>query len=142
MGDPEELCLTLELDLVPFFSIFREDIKENINSLAKDLEQCYVGNADVEVIHTGSGFEGLSVPHLDRLTAWNTDADHMIIRTDLKLLQRVKLPDRTTQKSDEELQDFPGSEPGSAGHVETQTVQTVQTVQTECYFFTCTLIFY
>ena len=139
MGDPEELCLTLTLDLLPFFSIFREDIKENINSLAKDLEQCYVGNADVEVIHTGSGFEGLSVPQLDRLTAWNTDADHMIIRTDLKLLEGVKLQERTTQKSDEELQDFPGSEPASAGHVETQTVQTVQT---ECYFFTCTLIFY
>ena len=114
MGDPEELCLTLTLDLVPFFNIFREDMEENINSLAKDLEQCCAGNPDVEVIHTGSGFEGLSLPHLDsRSTAWNTDADHMIIRTDLKLLEGVKLQERTTQKSDEELQDFPGSEPGS-----------------------------
>ena len=113
MGDPEELCLTLTLDLVPFFNIFREDMEENINSLAKDLEQCCAGNPDVEVIPTGSGFEGLSLPHLDRLTAWNTDADHMIIRTDLKLLEGVKLQERTTQKSDEELQDFPGSEPGS-----------------------------
>ena len=113
MGDPEELCLTLTLDLVPFFNIFREDMEENINSPAKDLEQCCVGNPDVEVIHTGSGFEGLSLPHLDRLTAWNTDADHMIIRTDLKLLEGVKLQERTTQKSDGELQDFPGSEPGS-----------------------------
>ena len=52
-------------------------------------------------------------PHLDRLTAWNTDADHMIIRTDLKLLEVVKLQERTTQKGDKELQDFPGSEPGS-----------------------------
>ena len=114
MGELEELCLTLTLDLVPFFNIFREDMEENINSLAKDLEQCCVGNPEVEVIHTGSGFEGLSLPHLDRLTAWNTDADHMIIRTDLKLLEGVKLQERTTQKSDEELQGFPGSEPGSA----------------------------
>ena len=115
MGDPEELCLTLTLDLVSFFNIFREHMEEDINRLAKDLEQCCAGNPDVEVIHTGSGFEGLSLPHLDsRSTAWNTDADHMIIRTDLKLLQGVKLPERTTQKSDEELQDFPGSEPGSA----------------------------
>ena len=115
MGDPEELCLTLTLDLVSFFNIFREHMEEDINRLAKDLEQCCAGNPDVEVIHTGSGFEGLSLPHLDsRSTAWNTDADHMIIRTDLKLLEGVKLQERTTQKSDEELQDFPGSEPGSA----------------------------
>ena len=115
MGDSEELCLTLTLDLVSFFNIFREHMEEDINRLAKDLEQCCAGNPDVEVIHTGSGFEGLSLPHLDsRSTAWNTDADHMIIRTDLKLLEGVKLQERTTQKSDEELQDFPGSEPGSA----------------------------
>ena len=101
MGDLEELCLNLTLELVPFFNIFREDMEENINSLAKDLEKCCVENPDVEIIHTGSGFEGLSLPHLERQTAWNTDADHMIIRTDLKLLEGGKLQGQNIKKSEE-----------------------------------------
>ena len=76
MDDSEKVCLNLALSLVPFCNIFREDMEENINELAQDLEKCCHENPDVEVIHTGSGFEGLSLPHLKKRQAWNTDADH------------------------------------------------------------------
>ena len=76
MDDSEKVCLNLALSLVPFCNIFREDMEENINELAQDLEKCCHENPDVEVIHTGSGFEGLSLPHLEKRQAWNTDADH------------------------------------------------------------------
>ena len=85
MDDLEKVCLNLALSLVPFFNIFREDMEDNINQVAQDLEKCCHENPDAEVIHTGSGFEGLSLPHLDKRQAWNTDADHMIIRKNLKV---------------------------------------------------------
>jgi len=94
----DSVYLNLTLELVPFFNIFREDMEESINSLAQDLEKCCVGNPHVEVIHTGSGFEGLSLPHLEKSTAWNTDADHMIIRTDLKVHEGVETAGRNTEE--------------------------------------------
>ena len=87
MGDP--LYLDLILELVPFFNIFREDMESNINSVAEDLEKICRENPNVEIIHTGSAVEGLSLPHLESQT-WNTDADHMLIRTNIKIADGVK----------------------------------------------------
>ena len=101
------MYLSLTLDLVPFFNIFREDMEQNINELSRDLEKCCNDNPDVEVIHTGSAVEGLSLPHLEKQTTWNTDADHMIIRTDLKVSEDVKTGERNTAESDKLEQDFP-----------------------------------
>ena len=98
MDDSEKVCLNLALSLVPFFNIFREDMEENINELAQDLEKCCHENPDVEVIHTGSGFEGLSLPHLEKRQAWNTDADHMIIRTNLKLHEGMRREEKDPGK--------------------------------------------
>lgn len=98
----DSVCLNLTLHLVPFFDIFRDDMKENIDRLAKDLDKCCSENPDVEVIHTGSGVEGLSLPHLDKST-WNTDADHMIIRTDLRVQEGVKVGEETNLEESEKL---------------------------------------
>ncbi|KAJ7381862.1 hypothetical protein OS493_038626 [Desmophyllum pertusum] len=84
------------------------DMETNINELAQDLEKCCLGNPDVEVIHTGSGFEGLSLPHLDQRQAWNTDADHMIIRTNLKLHQGMKLGDKDVEEGVSDEHDLSG----------------------------------
>lgn len=97
MDDLEKVRLNLALDLVSFFNIFREDMEENINQLAQDLEKCCRDNPDVEVIHTGSGFEGLSLPHLER-QAWNTDADHMIIRNNIKVHEGVKMEEKDPEE--------------------------------------------
>ncbi|XP_031555646.1 uncharacterized protein LOC116292467 [Actinia tenebrosa] len=74
------------LDLVSFFNIFKDDMKDEIGRLAADLERC-VENNNVEIIHTGSGFEQLSLPHIENFMLWNTDADHMIIRTDVEVME-------------------------------------------------------
>ena len=95
----DSVYVNLALHLVPFFNIFREDMEENINRLAQDLERCCVDNADVEIIQTGSGFEGLSLPHLEKNTAWNTDADHMIIRTDLIVHEGLKIGETNAAES-------------------------------------------
>ena len=108
MDDSEKVCLNLALSLVPFFNIFREDMEENINQLAQDLEKCCRENPDVEVIHTGSGFEGLSLPHLEKRQAWNTDADHMIIRTNLKLHEGMRREEKDPGKSVSAEQDLSG----------------------------------
>ena len=116
----ESVYLSLTLDLVRFFNIFKEDMEENINDLARDLEQCCRENPDVEVIHTGSAVEGLSLPHLEKQTTWNTDADHMIIRNDLKVHEDVKTEERKTEESDKFEQDLPrgGMEHSSPRSVE------------------------
>lgn len=100
--------MNLALSLVPFFNIFKEDMEENINQLAQDLEKCCHENPDVEVIHTGSGFEGLSLPHLEKRQAWNTDADHMIIRTNLKLHEGMRREEKDPEKSVNVEQDLSG----------------------------------
>lgn len=115
MDDSEKVYFNLALDLVPFFNIFREDMEENINELAQDLEKCCLENPDVEVIHTGSGFEGLSLPHLEERQAWNTDADHMIIRTNIKVHEGMKLEERDVKKSVTDEQESSGSSERSEG---------------------------
>ena len=115
MDDSEKVCLNLALNLVPFFNIFREDMEENINQLAQDLEKCCNENADVEVIHTGSGFEGLSLPHLEKRQAWNTDADHMIIRTNLKVHEGMRRDEKDPEKSVSVEQDLSAGGDGCEG---------------------------
>ena len=115
MDDSEKVYFNLALDLVPFFNIFREDMEENINRLAQDLEKCCVDNPDVEVIHTGSGFEGLSLPHLEGRATWNTDADHMIIRTNLKVHKGMKLEERDVQEGVNIEKESSGSSDRSEG---------------------------
>lgn len=83
-------------------------MEENINQLAQDLEKCCRENPDIEVIHTGSGFEGLSLPHLEKRQAWNTDADHMIIRTNLKVLEGMRREEKDPGKSVSAEQDLSG----------------------------------
>jgi hypothetical protein len=90
MADIGVVLLDSTLDLVAFFNIFKEDMQTDIAGRAADLEQCVVNNddvSDVEIIHTGSGFDNLSLPHLEHFYVWNTDADHMIIRTDIQVLE-------------------------------------------------------
>ena len=101
MDDSEKLFLNLTVDLVPFFNIFRGSMEENIKWLARDLEQCCRENPNVEVIQTGSSFERLSLPHLDKREAWNTDADHMIIRTEIKVHEDVNVKEGEGGKSDD-----------------------------------------
>ena len=115
MEDSEKVCLNLALSLVPFFNILREDMEENINQLAQDLEKCCHNNPDVEVIHTGSGFEGLSLPHLEKRQAWNTDADHMIIRTNLKVHEGMRREEKDPEKSVNVEQDLSGVGEGGEG---------------------------
>ena len=103
----DSVSLSLTLDLVPFFNILREDMEENINNLARDLEQCCSENPDVEVIHTGSAVEGLSLPHLEKQTTWNTDADHMIIRKDLNVHEDVKAGETNAEENEKLEQDLP-----------------------------------
>lgn len=116
----DSVYLSLTLDLVRFFNIFREDMVENINDLARDLEKCCRENPNVEVIHTGSAVEGLSLPHLENQTTWNTDADHMIIRKDFKVHDDVKTEERNAEESDKSERDLPrgGMEHSSPRSVE------------------------
>ncbi|XP_068683356.1 cyclic GMP-AMP synthase-like receptor 2 [Montipora capricornis] len=102
----DSVYLSLTLELVSFFNIVREDMEQNINDLSRDLEECNE-NPNVEVIHTGSAVEGLSLPHLEKQTTWNTDADYMIIRTDLKVFEDVKTGERKAAESDKLEQDLP-----------------------------------
>lgn len=92
----KNILLDSALNLVSFFNIFKDEMGEEIGRLATDLDRCVVKN-DVETIHTGSGFEQLSLPHMENSMLWNTDADHMIIRTDVEVLEGSKLAE--TKKS-------------------------------------------
>ena len=82
----KESVLDSVLELVSFYDILTYDLKEEINRLADDLDKCAADNPNVEVIHSGSGFEGLSLPHVEQRGWWNTDADHMLVRTDVEIL--------------------------------------------------------
>lgn len=87
METNKSILLDSALDLVSFFNIFQDDMGDEIGRLAADLDRCIVKNNGVEIIHTGSGFEQLSLPHIENFMLWNTDADHMIIRTDVEVQQ-------------------------------------------------------
>ena len=102
MDNSEALHLNLVLDLVSFFNIFRGDMERNIDDQAQKLAKACRGFPDVEVIHSGSGFEGLSLPQLVHGRTWNTDADHMIIKTSPKLQEGMKRKETEGEKSIEE----------------------------------------
>ena len=102
MDNSEVLHLNLVLDLVSFFNIFRGDMERIIDEHAQNLAQACRDYPDVEVIHSGSGFEGLSLPQLVHGQTWNTDADHMIIKTSPKLQEGVKRKETEGEKSIEE----------------------------------------
>lgn len=87
MESNKGILLNSALDLVSFFNIFQDDIGDEIGRLAADLDRSVIKDNGVEIIHTGSGFERLFLPHIENFMVWNTDADHMIIRTDVDVLE-------------------------------------------------------
>lgn len=91
------MLLDSALELVAFYYILSGDLEERINGLAGDLEKCCADNPRVEVVHTGSGFEGLSLPHLEG-NSWNTDADHMLVRTDIEVFESKAIGEEQTLK--------------------------------------------
>lgn len=95
----KNILLDSALNLVSFFDIFKDDIGEEFGTLAADLDRC-VAQKDVETIHTGSGFEQLSLPHIDNSMLWNTDADHMIIRTDVEVLEGSKVETKKSKHAE------------------------------------------
>ena len=113
MGD--SLYLDQILELVPFFNILRGDMESSINTVAEDLEKICRENPNVEIIHTGSAVEELSLPHLESQT-WNTDADHMLIRVNIKVVDGVKIGERGIDARSKIEQNSMQSvlEPGSA----------------------------
>lgn len=104
MDNSEAVHLNLVLDLVSYFNVFRGDMEKIIEEQAQDLEEACRDVPDVEVIHSGSGFEGLSLPQLIHGQTWNTDADHMIIKTSLKLQEVVKPEETGGERNIEEDQ--------------------------------------
>ena len=98
MNRSEKVLLDSAVDLVAFYDILSGDLNQEINRLARDLEKCCVDNPRVEVVHSGSGFEGLSLPHLDG-DSWNTDADHMLIRTDIEVFESTATGEEQSMKT-------------------------------------------
>ena len=110
MDRAEQLLLDVTIDLVAFYDVLQGDLRQQIDQLANDLEKCCHENPNIEIIHAGSGFEGLSLPHLqssDLFSTWNTDADHMLIKTDIKVLQRSEHPLKTAAENLADASDSP-----------------------------------
>ena len=89
MDDEKELQLNLVLELISFFTIFKGDVKDDFTRLANDLDRLFLHQPNIEVLHQGSGFEDLFMPHVDDgASTLNTDADHMIIRNEFTIIER------------------------------------------------------
>ena len=81
--------LHLALDLVSFYSVFKEDLAEDFQDFSKDLKESCKDNPNIAIFDSGSGFEDLYLPHLEGGCRVNVDADHMIIRTDIRIYEMV-----------------------------------------------------
>ena len=79
----------LALDLVSFYSVFKEEIANEIQDFSKALKESCKDNPNIEIFDSGSGSEDLYLPHIERDREVNVDADHMIIRTDIPVCEMV-----------------------------------------------------
>ena len=76
------------LDLLSCFKIFHDDIKYHMDIFQNDLNKSFKDNHNIELLHTGSGYERLFIPHIEN-GILNADGDHMIIRTDLSVAESL-----------------------------------------------------
>ena len=83
------MMLQLALDLVSFYSVFKEEIANEIQDFSKALKESCKDNPNIEIFDSGSGSEDLYLPHIERDREVNVDADHMIIRTDIPVCEMV-----------------------------------------------------
>ena len=83
------MMLQLALDLVSFYSVFKEETADEIQDFSKALKESCKDNPNIEIFDTGSGSEDLYLPHIEEGCKVNVDADHMIIRTDIPVCEMV-----------------------------------------------------
>ena len=53
------MMMQLALDLVSFYSTFKESIADYIQNFSKDLNKSCKDNPNIEIVHMRSGFEDL-----------------------------------------------------------------------------------
>lgn len=80
--------LHMSVELISFYNIFKDETASEINVLGEDLKKANENFANIEVLNTGSGFESLYLPHIEE-GILNVDADHMIIRHDITVCDRI-----------------------------------------------------
>ena len=80
--------LHMSVELISFYNIFKDETANEINMLGEDLKKANENFANIEVLNTGSGFESLYLPHIEE-GILNVDADHMIIRHDITVCDRI-----------------------------------------------------
>ena len=83
------MMMQLALDLVSFYSTFKESIADYIQNFSKDLNKSCKDNPNIEIVHMRSGFEDLYLPLFEDGYRANVDASHMIIRTDDSVYEMV-----------------------------------------------------
>ena len=91
------MMLQLALDLVSFYSVFKEDTADEIQDFSKNLKESCKDNPNIEIFDTGSGSEDLYLPHVEGGCKVNVDADHMIIRTDIPVCEMVNQGNKKTK---------------------------------------------
>ena len=83
------MMMQFALDLVSFYFVFKGDIAEEIQDFSKALKESCKDNPNFEIFDTGSGSEDLYLPHIEEGCKVNVDADHMIVRTDIPICEKV-----------------------------------------------------
>ena len=81
--------MQLALDLVSFYSNFKESTADSIQNFSNTLNKSCKGDPNIEVLHRGKGFEDLYLPLFEDRYRVNVDVDHMIIRTDVPMYEMV-----------------------------------------------------
>ena len=83
------MMMQLALDLVSFYSTFKESTADSIQNFSNTLKKSCKGDPNIEVLHRGKGFEDLYLPLFEDRYRVNVDVDHMIIRTDVPIYEMV-----------------------------------------------------
>ena len=98
--------LHMSVELISFYNIFKDQTANEIHVLGEDLKKANENFANMEVLNTGSGFENLFLPHIEG-GSLNVDADHMIIRHDITVCDRInEVLTQTDNSSSENRTDF------------------------------------
>ena len=98
--------LHMSVELISFYNIFKDETSSEIHVLGEDLKKANENFANIEVLNTGSGFENLYLPHIEGRSL-NVDADHMIIRHDIAVCDRInKVLAQTDDSSSENRTDI------------------------------------
>ena len=98
--------LHMSVELISFYNIFKDQTANEIHVLGEDLKKANENFANIEVLNTGSGFENLFLPHIEGRSL-NVDADHMIIRHDITVCDRInEVLTQTDNSSSDNRTDF------------------------------------